>query len=65
MLALVPCITHWVHVTNADQFKENDRPSEGYHFRENAWSWYNKTGKIIVTARLAWPVGGLRSSPRS
>lgn len=25
----------------------------------------DKTGKMIATARLAWPVGGLRSCPLS
>ena len=37
--------------------------SASLHFRKNAWSWNDKTVKIIVTARLAWFVGGLRSCP--
>ena len=39
------------------------RHGEWYHFRKNAGSWNDKTGKIIVTVRLAWPVCGLRSGP--
>ena len=33
--------------------KKTDRHGEWYHFHENAWSWNDKMGKLIVTARLA------------